>query len=367
MQGLDLEAIKKRIYQDFSFEMQTYKNSSFRVLSSDNFEKPVSIIEIFNDEKEEWDVLATLGNISTIKGKAKSKKSTLLSLIVGAAMKDEGIQDKIRCSLPKEKKNILYIDTEQQKYHVGFLMHRVKSLSSNPNLDENLFIYSLRPLSPKERILKVKDYIESIPNLGLVIIDGIRDLVMSINDEVESTEIVSLLMKWSLEFEVHIMNVLHENPTSDKARGHIGTEMMNKSETVVKVEIDSSEEDISVVYPDMCRNKAFSAFPIGIDNFGIPFISHHEVTKKQQRKLGIKDLDTSQISVLLDHVFEQEKERSYENLKTQVQSSFKTIYGNDIGGNQAVNLIKKAKEQALISQLGGKNKPYTQTKLGLEF
>ena len=103
-------------------------------------------------------------------------------------------------------------------------MRRVQSLSSNNvNIDEELFVYSLRSLSPKERVLKVKEFIESIDGLGLIIIDGIRDLVMSINDEVESTEIVSLLMKWSLEYNVHIMNVLHENPTSDKARGHIGT------------------------------------------------------------------------------------------------------------------------------------------------
>ena len=108
----------------------------------------------------------------------------------------DSIGDKIRCTLPENKQKILYVDTEQQKYHVGFLLRRVQSLSSNNgNIDEELFVYSLRSLSPKERVLKVKELIKSIGGLGLIIIDGIRDLVMSINDEVESTEIVSLLMK----------------------------------------------------------------------------------------------------------------------------------------------------------------------------
>ena len=368
MENFSLEQIKELIHKDFDFELVTFKNSDFRVLSTDILEKPIPIVEIYNIAKEEWDVLATLGNISTVKGKAKSRKSTLLSLIVGAAIKGGPIGHKIRCTLPKDKQNILYIDTEQQKYHVGFLLHRVKSLSSNNgNIDEKLFVYSLRSLSPKERVLKVKELIKSIGGLGLIIIDGIRDLVMSINDEVESTEIVSLLMKWSLEYDVHIMNVLHENPTSDKARGHIGTEMMNKSETVIKVEIDPKDEDISAIYPDMCRNKPFTPFPIGINEFGVPFISDVQIDKKAKKKMGFKDLNGDMKSKLLEDVFNRQKEFTYGALESQIRISFKEMYGNTIGDNQAKEFIKQLKEAQIIHQPDGKNKPYTQVTLGLEF
>jgi len=362
MGALNLEELRLRIEQDFDFRIENYIDSKFRVLSTGYYEKPIPVIEIYDQEKDSWDVFATLGNISTVKGKAKSRKSTLLSLIVASAVCGEEIQGKIRSNLPKGKQNVLYIDSEQQLHHVSFILHRVKMLTKLHNVDDKLFMYCLRQLSPKERVLKVKEYVESIPNLGLVIIDGIRDLVMSINNEEESTEIVTLLMKWSLEYDVHIINVLHENPTSEKARGHIGTEMMNKSETVIKVEVDSKNDDISGIYPDMCRNKPFKAFPIGIDDSGIPFISEQDLANKTPRKLGVKDLNGNQIANLIDNAFKGNKELNYSELLIQLQSHFNILYGNSIGDNQAKQLIKSAKEMGVINQPEGNRKPFVQVK-----
>ena len=43
------------------------------------------------------------------------------------------------------------------------------------------------------------------------------------------------------------------------------------------------------------------------------------------------------------------------------------MYGNTIGDNQAKEFIKQLKEAQIIHQPDGKNKPYTQVTLGLEF
>jgi hypothetical protein len=360
MENLNLALFKQKLLKEFVIVKESYLDSKLRILSTDYFEKPIPVIEVFDDIRKEWNPIATLGNISIIKGKAKSKKSTLLSLIVSAGVLNQELQSKIRCNLPEHKRNILYLDTEQQKHHVGLALHRVDVLTNSTEVDNLLFMYCLRALSPKERLSKLKEYIESIPNLGIVVIDGIRDLMMSINDEVESTELVSVLMKWSLELDVHIITVLHENPTSDKARGHIGTEMMNKSETVIKVEVDKSDESISVVIPDMCRNKSFKPFAIEIDDFGIPKISDQEVSFNQKKKVMMKDLAYDQKCKLIEVVFSDNKERSYGTLIEDIGAYFKSTYGNDIGRNQIVEFIKMAKEDKLISQ-EAQNKPYVQT------
>ncbi len=39
-------------------------------------------------------------------------------------------------------------------------------------------------------------------------------------------------MKWTELHNIHICTVIHENYGSAKARGHIGTELANKAETV---------------------------------------------------------------------------------------------------------------------------------------
>ena len=54
-------------------------------------------------------------------------------------------------------------------------------------------------------------------------------------------------LKWTEDYNIHIVVVLHENPGSDKARGHIGTELMNKAETVIALEVDKYDENISTV------------------------------------------------------------------------------------------------------------------------
>ena len=65
--------------------------------------------------------------------------------------------------------------------------------------------------------------------------------------------------------------------------------------------------------------------------------------------------------------FNRQKELTYGALEAQIRISFKEMYGNTIGDNQAKEFIKQLKEAQIIHQPDGKNKPYTQVTLGLEF
>ena len=55
---------------------------------------------------------------------------------------------------------------------------------------------------------------------------------------------------------------------SDKARGHIGTELMNKAETVIALQVDKYDESISTVSAGFCRNKSFKPFAFTITDDG---------------------------------------------------------------------------------------------------
>ncbi|MCU9931164.1 mobilization protein, partial [Escherichia coli] len=69
-----------------------------------------------------------------------------------------------------------------------------------------------------------------------------------------ATMIVSKLMKWSEEKNILIVTVLHQNKGDNNARGHIGTELNNKAETVLSVSKSSDNEMVSIVQAEMCRN-----------------------------------------------------------------------------------------------------------------
>lgn len=71
--------------------------------------------------------IGTLGNFSASTGKAKSKKTFNVSAIVAAALKNDEVL-KYSAYLPPNKRKILYVDTEQSKYHCHKVMERICAL-----------------------------------------------------------------------------------------------------------------------------------------------------------------------------------------------------------------------------------------------
>ena len=126
---------------------------------------------------------------------------------------------------------------------------------------EHLHFSHLRAIAdPEERRAIIRYAICHTPNIGLVVIDGIRDLMHDINSSTEATKLVGDLMKWTGEQNIHIQTVLHLNKGDDNARGHIGTELNNKAESVLLIARDNADADRSIVSPAIIRSNAFHPF-----------------------------------------------------------------------------------------------------------
>lgn len=187
-------------------------------------------------------VIGTLGNFSASIGKAKSKKTFNVAALTAAAVTN-GTVLHYRASFPEEKRGILYIDTEQGRPHCQQVLRRILRLAGLPEErdPDNLVMLTLRKFPPDMRLAIVDHAIGTIPHLGLVIIDGIRDLLYDINSPKEATDIISRFMQWTDDRQIHIHTILHQNKNDENARGHIGTELNNKAETVMQVEVDKEE------------------------------------------------------------------------------------------------------------------------------
>lgn len=136
--------------------------------------------------------IGTLGNFSASIGKAKSKKTFNVSAIAAAALKN-GTVLHYRACFPEGKRKILYVDTEQGKNHCQIVLNRILKLAGLPkDCDaDNLTMLALRKYSPEVRLAITEEAIGMIPDLGLVIIDGIRDFIHDINSPGESTDVIS--------------------------------------------------------------------------------------------------------------------------------------------------------------------------------
>ena len=167
--------------------------------------------------------LGTSGNISTILGKPKVGKSTFLKVLVKDSLKE----------LINRKCSILYIDTEQSASEVKSILDYVKDAYGADITDQYLYTVSFKTKTDDEKIKGISALMDMYgKHFQLVILDGIADFVNSPNDERESNSLVKILMHAASCNENHIVCVLHENKKDGAPRGHLGSELMRKSETV---------------------------------------------------------------------------------------------------------------------------------------
>ena len=309
--------------------------------------------------------IGTLGNFSASIGKAKSKKTFNVSAIVAAALTNGTVLN-YRASFPDDKRKILYIDTEQSRCHCLKVMKRILALAGLPTdeLSGNLDFLMLRKYSPSVRILMVEEAIRQTDGLGLVVIDGLRDLVVDINCPSESTAIISKMMQWTDERQIHIHTVLHQNKSDDNARGHIGTELNNKAETILQVEKDKMDTSISSVEPVHVRAMEFDSFAFRINSDGLPELVENYVSSKPKVGRPSKTFDPATDipedghRMIVDAVFCEGQTYGYADLEAALTNAYQ-MHGHKLNHNKMTNqVIPYLRDQAKLIRQDGARSPY---------
>lgn len=248
-------------------EKKRYDLKACEVVFGVDIAEPEPILKI-NDV-----LVLSRGDISCIKGKAKSRKSFFVAYIVSLVL----IQN------PAAK--ILLIDTEQSKYFVVNVMKRIYRLMGWTSLKEQFRILSLREYEVEDRkgilVQAIEDY-----GSDFIVLDGGVDIISDFNDTAESKAVVGLLMKLSTIHNCHILSILHEGKSNGELRGHYGAEMLNKSQTVFEVVKDG---EISNVSPYATRSMPFEDFSFRIED-GLPVHNGQVIrmTKKEQSEYNMK-------------------------------------------------------------------------------
>lgn len=230
------EVVKKVSYSDIL---------KLRILPTDDIPKPEAVL-FFHDQ-----MVMSRKNISCITGKAKVGKTFLMTLLNISVLK-KGEFGTLRSYLPKGKDKIIYIDTEQSDYHILLILQRInKEVAS-----DKLLMFNFDTKSVEERKDFTRELIYNTPDCGLLVIDGIADLIYDPNDIRESSQMVSELRKWATDCDIHIVNVIHQNPSENtKMRGHLGTILTNKAETVIQITSSKENESIKLVETLATRNR----------------------------------------------------------------------------------------------------------------
>jgi hypothetical protein len=215
--------------------------------------------------------IGTYGNFSFIAAPPKHKKTFLVSLLSAAYLGGDSERFAGKIKGHRDGKCVYHFDTEQGKYHAQRVFRRALDMSKLGN--ECYRTYGLRRLSPHQRLKAIDYAIRTSDNLGLVIIDGIADLVSDVNNIDESNEVVQRLMKWTEVYNIHIITVIHVNWGSTKPTGHLGSALQKKCET--EIHLQKSEFDPSVVEVKCksSRGRAFDNFSFFVNSHALPEIS----------------------------------------------------------------------------------------------
>jgi hypothetical protein len=197
--------------------------------------------------------------INVIQGQAGVHKSRLAEFICSAMLKINGSNNEL---LGFKRENfdanntVVYVDTERNLYEqfpYALQCIQMKAGYEKKDHPHNFKYISLLEIPRKERFGALDDYLKQLKqetkNPLFIVLDVSTDCIEDFNKTDKSMELIDLMNVAINEHDVVFLCLIHENPKSEKARGHFGTELMNKASTVMQVsyEKDSKNSDTDLI------------------------------------------------------------------------------------------------------------------------
>lgn len=195
--------------------------------------------------------------ITAVKAKAKNGKTHLAQIWAAALLSDQPVMGIGRDpEFGGKPARVLFIDTEQSFYSSYKLSRNILTMAGrydpeNPVDYEPFRTDNLRLMHTSERMPYLKGLVAT-GKYDVVILDGIKDLARDINDNIEADQIINDLTTLCALYQFAMLAVLHENPSkdSDKMRGHLGTELLNKAHDVFEISRDTETDVFNVKHTD---------------------------------------------------------------------------------------------------------------------
>lgn len=334
----DIFELLEKVTKDFDF----LKTNSIPK-NNESYIKSLWDIHQVIDEPVEEPPLITIdgtpvaipGNHTLIVGKKKSRKTLFIVWLVSMFIKAGS----------DNANGVLFFDTEQGRAHVYKVRLKIYKLTGIW-----IPIFTLRGKSPAER----KEFIELTVKhwkhkSKMLVIDGIRDLMSNINDADESTELIVWLEKLTTDYNVGILEVLHLNKTDNNARGHIGTELLNKAVCTIEMELDE-KNGCTQVKCESSRDRAFETFAFTHDADELPSIVgvpiKGEIMPQEEKRER------------LEMIFDGDVTLSHDEVVKRCQIEF------EVGQTKAKQMVSKMIRNKNILRFGKAHAPGTVYKLG---
>ena len=243
----------------------------------ENYPEPYHILE-FNEVG-----FGKIGGFGAISGQRKNGKTFLIAQLMAAILGCDG-NERTKQYLPGlvvpdrtleflgHPPKVLYVDTEMEKLSSAKVLRRVHWLCdqnmSQPFPGDRFSVLWLKNMPSddgvavhRKRYDLIRLAVDAIQP-DVIFVDGLRDLLSSINDEESITKILNDFGSLAEERNINIWMALHQNPSKKedaeelKMRGWAGTEFGNKvSDTLVSIKNKTANGVSFVVKQQDARDK----------------------------------------------------------------------------------------------------------------
>ena len=320
-----------------TLEKYGYKNDS-------PIEEPEPVVSVCDE------TISTAGNITVFTGYKKTGKSAVFSAIIAGFMQNNPITDTLGFK-PKYNSNsraVIHIDTEQSRFNFDrFTRKNVLSRANLSSPPKWFYSLSLRETKINERMEILKNICAFVKKehggIHCVLIDGIADFVSSVNDEEDCNNVIHEFELMTIDYNTPLITVLHLNPGGNKSRGHLGSQLERKAESVLKME-KNPENGITSITEEALRNGGdmpIIEFSFNKSKGYHTFIGYESLKRKSKKATSFSDFE---IETHYETLFEiiGEDGMSNDQLITELMRML------DVSNNAAKNILKEYKAQGMV-------------------
>ena len=252
--------------------------------------------------------------VNFIQGKSGTHKSRFAGELVSGLLTQPDQRNPLNFRLNpgfNRDVSVLYVDTERNisDQFRGAMQTILQNAGCSPGY-EKFRVLSFVEFPRKDRIDYLKLLIEEIRRTNgdhlVVCTDVITDLVQNFNEPQQCMELVDYQNQLVNLHDVTFVNVIHENPNSDKARGHLGTELHNKASTVLQINHRGNMGDTNLYEVNFKKQRCDAPYkPFAIkycnETKGLQLATEEAVQlKNQQGKASVEDVCALLPSILVE-------------------------------------------------------------------
>jgi len=178
----------------------------------------------------------TTGNILSIVSKPGVGKTSLCEGLIASILNPDCDSLGFNVALSGSRYKVLFIDTERTIHDTWNSWERTYTRAGikKPKIDKRVIFANFKAVNISQRRNHVEEILKANWEVGLIVFDGAGDFIPDTNSIPET----NLFIDWINTFNpaISIVATLHTNPRESKPRGHLGSELCRRSESVFLVQ-----------------------------------------------------------------------------------------------------------------------------------